>query len=85
MSRFHLIDAEALKKCEAGVHLLNFARGEIIDGAAVRAGYDSGKLTGKYASDFSDPDLMGALAPPRAPALGRRPRGSRRKLRLHGG
>ncbi len=55
----HLIDAEALKKCKPGVHLLNFARGEIIDGAAVRAGYDSGKLTGKYVSDFSDPDLMG--------------------------
>ena len=55
----HLIDTEALKKCKPGVHLLNFARGEIIDGAAVRAGYDSGKLTGKYVSDFSDPDLMG--------------------------
>lgn len=55
----HLINAEALSKCKPGVHLLNFARGEIIDGAAVKNGYDSGVLTGKYMSDFSDPDLMG--------------------------
>jgi len=55
----HLIDANALRKCKPGVHLLNFARGEIVDGAAVKAGYDSGALTGKYVSDFSDPDLMG--------------------------
>ena len=55
----HLIDANALRKCKPGVHLLNFARGEIVDGAAVKAGYESGALTGKYVSDFSDPDLMG--------------------------
>jgi len=55
----HLINSEALSKCKSNVHLLNFARGEIIDGAAVRSGYDTGLLTGKYISDFSDPDLMG--------------------------
>mmetsp|Transcript_2240 Transcript_2240/g.8594 ORF Transcript_2240/g.8594 Transcript_2240/m.8594 type:complete len:512 (-) Transcript_2240:1920-3455(-) len=55
----HLINSEALAKCKPNVHLLNFARGEIIDGAAVRSGYDNGTLTGKYMSDFSDPDLMG--------------------------
>jgi len=55
----HLINSDALSKCKPNVHLLNFARGEIIDGSAVRAGYDSGALTGKYISDFSDPDLMG--------------------------
>ena len=55
----HLINAEALSKCKPNVHLLNFARGEIIDGAAVKNGYDAGSLTGKYISDFSDPDLMG--------------------------
>jgi D-3-phosphoglycerate dehydrogenase len=55
----HLINPEALSKCKPGVHLLNFARGEIIDGAAVKSGYDNGTLTGKYISDFSDPDLMG--------------------------
>jgi len=55
----HLINSEALAKCKPSVHLLNFARGEIIDGAAVRSGYDKGTLTGKYISDFSDPDLLG--------------------------
>ena len=55
----HLINSEALAKCKSNVNLLNFARGEIIDGAAVRSGYDNGTLTGKYISDFSDPDLMG--------------------------
>jgi len=55
----HMINAENLKLCRPNVHLLNFARGEIIDGAAVKAMYDSGALTGKYVSDFSDPDLMG--------------------------
>ena len=55
----HLINHDALQKCKPGVHLLNFARGEIIDGAAVRTGYDSGALTGKYISDFADADLMG--------------------------
>ena len=50
----HLINPEALSKCKPGVHLLNFARGEIIDGAAVKSGYDNGTLTGKYISDFPD-------------------------------
>ena len=54
----HLINEENLKICKPDVHLLNFARGEIIDGSAVKKMYDSGKMTGKYMSDFSDPDLM---------------------------
>ena len=55
----HLINSDALAKCKPNVHLLNFARGEIIDGAAVKSGYENGTLTGKYISDFSDADLMG--------------------------
>ena len=54
----HLLNEDNLKLCKPGVHLLNFARGEIIDGASVKKMYDSGELTGKYVSDFSDPDLM---------------------------
>ena len=54
----HLINSENLKICKPNVNLLNFARGEIIDGAAVKKMYDQGTLTGKYISDFSDPDLM---------------------------
>jgi len=54
----HMLNRDNLKLCKPGVSLLNFARGEIIDGAAVKEAYDSGALTGKYVSDFSDPDLM---------------------------
>mmetsp|Transcript_30792 Transcript_30792/g.42649 ORF Transcript_30792/g.42649 Transcript_30792/m.42649 type:complete len:533 (-) Transcript_30792:106-1704(-) len=55
----HMLNAATLKTCKPNVHILNFARGEIVDGASVKAMYDAGSLTGKYISDFSDPDLMG--------------------------
>lgn len=55
----HLLNRDTLKLCKPGVHLLNFARGEIVDGKAVKMMYDAGTLTGKYVSDFSDPDLIG--------------------------
>lgn len=53
----HLIDAKALQICKPNVCILNFARGEIVDGAAMKAGYDSKMLTGKYISDFTDEAL----------------------------
>lgn len=53
----HLIDAKALQICKPNVCILNFARGEIVDGAALKAGYDSKMLTGKYISDFTDEAL----------------------------
>lgn len=55
----HLLNAETLRLCKPGVHLLNFARGEIVDGEVLKGLYDSGAMTGKYISDFSDPFLMG--------------------------
>lgn len=55
----HMLNAENMKLCKRNVHLLNFARGEIIDGEAVKKLFDSGAMTGKYVSDFSDPFLMG--------------------------
>jgi D-3-phosphoglycerate dehydrogenase len=55
----HLLNPETLKQCRPGVHLLNFARGEIVDGAALKAAWDSGAMTGKYIADFTDADLMG--------------------------
>ncbi len=55
----HLINATNLKLCKPGVNLLNFARGEIIDGEAVKDMYNNGQLTGKYVSDFADPFLSG--------------------------
>lgn len=55
----HLLNEQTLALCKPGVHLLNFARGEIVDGHALNQMYQSNKMTGKYLSDFSDPDLMG--------------------------
>lgn len=55
----HLLNASNLSKCKPSVNLLNFSRGEIIDGEAVRHLFDSGALTGKYISDFVDPFLSG--------------------------
>ena len=55
----HLLNSTNLKICKPGVHLLNFARGEIIDGEAVADMYKRGSLTGKYVSDFADPNLSG--------------------------
>jgi D-3-phosphoglycerate dehydrogenase len=55
----HLLNATNLKLCKPGVHLMNFARGEIIDGEAVLDMYKRGSLTGKYVSDFADPYLSG--------------------------
>ncbi len=54
----HLLNATTLKLCKPNVHLLNFSRGEIIDGEAVRDLWASGALTGKYISDFADPFLQ---------------------------
>uniref|UniRef100_A0A7S0RH56 Phosphoglycerate dehydrogenase n=1 Tax=Chlamydomonas leiostraca TaxID=1034604 RepID=A0A7S0RH56_9CHLO len=55
----HMINGTNIKLCKPNVHLLNFARGEIIDGEAVRDMYTSGRMTGKYVSDFADPFLSG--------------------------
>src|SRR5205823_1610785 len=40
------IDAEALAKMREGVRLVNCARGELVDLAALEAGLDSGKVVG---------------------------------------
>ena len=50
----HLIDEVALSKCKPGVHILNFARGEIVNGEALNAKRRSGTWSGKYVSDFAD-------------------------------
>ena len=55
----HLINEEALNLCKPDVKLLNFSRGEIVDGEALRRAWDSGKCQGEYISDFSDPFCNG--------------------------
>lgn len=43
----HMLNGTNLELCKPNVHLLNFARGEIIDGEAVADMYKSGRLTGE--------------------------------------
>lgn len=50
----HILGKEQLEKMRPGAALVNFARGELVDSAALRAIYDSGAHTGKYVSDFAD-------------------------------
>ncbi|HZB76655.1 MAG TPA: hydroxyacid dehydrogenase, partial [Solirubrobacteraceae bacterium] len=40
------LDAEALAQCKEGVRVINCARGELIDDAALKAALDSGKVAG---------------------------------------
>jgi len=53
-----MINSEVLVRCKPGARLLNFARDEIVDLAAVIDALDAGKL-GAYISDFPHPELLG--------------------------
>ena len=48
-----IINESVLSKMKPNCHILNMARGEIVDGAALKAKYASGH-TGKYICDFAD-------------------------------
>jgi D-3-phosphoglycerate dehydrogenase len=48
-----------LALCKPTMHLLNFARGEIVDGAALKRAWDANKYSGKYICDFTDEACMG--------------------------
>merc|ERR1719183_512593 len=49
----HAISAEVLSKMKPTTHILNMARGEIVDGEALIRMYDNGHK-GKYICDFAD-------------------------------
>jgi len=53
-----LINAEVLANTRSGTRLLNFARQEIVDTAAIVSALDSGKLA-RYIADFPQPGLIG--------------------------
>jgi D-3-phosphoglycerate dehydrogenase len=54
----HMINAEALRCFKPGAKLLNFAREEIVDTAALVAALDNKQLGG-YIADFPTPALLG--------------------------
>ncbi len=54
----HLLNDESLARLKPGARLLNFAREEIVDIAAVLRALDDGRLAG-YVTDFPTPELLG--------------------------
>mmetsp|Transcript_17696 Transcript_17696/g.21462 ORF Transcript_17696/g.21462 Transcript_17696/m.21462 type:complete len:486 (-) Transcript_17696:643-2100(-) len=50
----HLINGELLRAMKPGTHIINFARGELVDTQAMHDLYKSGDRTGKYVADFAD-------------------------------
>jgi len=54
----HIIGEEVLSQMKPGCSLVNFARAEIVDGAALKKLYDAGHK-GKYVCDFPDEFLTG--------------------------
>lgn len=54
----HLINRDSLVTLRRGAKLLNFAREEVVDTAALVEALDSGQLGG-YTSDFPTPELIG--------------------------
>ena len=63
------IDEAALRRMKPTAALLNFARGPLVDAAAVRAALDEGRLR-TYVSDFPSPELIGAKNVVVTPHLG---------------
>ncbi len=53
-----LVNHELLSNCRPGTRLLNFAREELVDQAALIEALDGGRLA-RYVSDFPTPELVG--------------------------
>ncbi|MCH5352528.1 MAG: 3-phosphoglycerate dehydrogenase [Acutalibacter sp.] len=64
-----MIDSGAIAKMKDGVRILNFARGELIDPAAVLESLQTEKIAA-YATDFPDDSLIGAENVVALPHLG---------------
>lgn len=64
-----MINRELLSHLKEGAVLLNFAREEIVDTAAVVEALDSGRLS-KYIADFPTPELIGRRGAVLTPHIG---------------
>lgn len=54
----HIINAESLARMKQGVRILNFARAELVDNAALLTALKSGKVA-SYVTDFPSQELLG--------------------------
>ncbi|MBR1810474.1 MAG: 3-phosphoglycerate dehydrogenase [Clostridia bacterium] len=64
-----MINAESLAACKDGVRILNFARGDLVNSAALAAALASGKAAA-YVTDFPTDDLIGLDGVTALPHLG---------------
>ena len=64
-----MVDADMLSKFKPGAVLLNFSRGELVDGAAVLEAVKAGRLR-RYVTDFPSEDMLGAEGVIALPHLG---------------
>lgn len=65
----NMINNESLAKCKDGIRILNFARNELVDVDAVKAGLESGKVS-YYATDFPNENTVGVEGIITLPHLG---------------
>lgn len=65
----HLVGRDSIAKMKDGVRILNFARGDLVDSAAVTEALASGKVSA-YATDFPDDSLLGVENVTAIPHLG---------------
>jgi D-3-phosphoglycerate dehydrogenase len=63
------INAQTLALCKDGVRILNYARGELVNNAAILEALDSGKVT-CYMTDFPCEELLGRAGVICTPHLG---------------
>ena len=64
-----MVGADMLSKFKPGAALLNFSRGELVEGAAVLEAVKAGKLR-RYVTDFPSEDMLGAEGVIALPHLG---------------
>lgn len=63
------MNADLIGKCKDGVRILNFARGELVDTAAIKAALAAGKVAA-YVTDFPADELLGVENVTLIPHLG---------------
>jgi D-3-phosphoglycerate dehydrogenase len=63
------INAESIAQMKDGVRVLNFARGELVDDADIKAALESGKVA-KYVTDFPNENTVGVEGIVAIPHLG---------------
>jgi D-3-phosphoglycerate dehydrogenase len=64
-----MVNAELLGKAKKGIKILNFARGELVNNADIKAALESGQC-GRYITDFPTEELLGVKGIIPVPHLG---------------